>query len=102
MVAGGLLPGHAAALGNVLQVTVSHRWCRLGCVARHGAGPWWDDDGRLGITGSGLAIDAVLVVSTVGGERRDRAINLIEQGPDLRGIIDVAGCDRGIASDVVV
>jgi len=52
------------------------------------------DDGRLGMTGGDLAIDAVLVVSPVGGERRDRAIHLIEQGPDLRGVIDVARGQR--------
>ncbi len=94
VVAGGLLPGHVAALGNDLQVPVSHRRRRLGCVARHGAGAWRDDDGRLGMTCGDLAMDAVLIVSPVGGERGDRAIHLIEQGPDLRGIVDVAGGQR--------
>ncbi len=51
-------------------------------------------DGRLGITRGDLAIDAVLIVSTVGSERGDRAIDLIEQRPDLRGIVDVAGGQR--------
>ncbi len=46
------------------------------------------------MAGGDLAIDAVLVVGAVGGERRDRAIHPIEQGPDLRGIIDVAGGQR--------
>ena len=43
---------------------------------------------------SDLPVDAVLVVSAVGGERRDRTIHLIEQGPDLRGVVDVAAGDR--------
>ena len=43
------------------------------------------------MTRGDLAIDAVLVVSAVGGERGERAINLIEQGTDLRSIVDVAG-----------
>ena len=55
-----------------------------------------------------LAIDAVLIVSTVGSERSGQAIYLIEQRSDLRGIIDVVGGQRcrrdlpgvGIDSDV--
>ncbi len=41
-----------------------------------------------------LTLDAVLIVRTVGSEQRDRATHLIEQGPNLRGIIDVVGGDR--------
>lgn len=41
-----------------------------------------------------LTVDAALVVSTVGGERRDRATHLIEQGPNVRGIIDIAAGQR--------
>jgi hypothetical protein len=54
-----------------LQVTVSHRQRRLCSVARHCAGARWDDNGRLGMTRDNLAVDvdAVLIVSTVGGER---------------------------------
>ena len=43
------------------------------------------------MTRGDLAIDAVLVVSAVGGERGERATHLIEQGTDLRSIVDVAG-----------
>ncbi len=68
--------------------------CRLRCVARHGAGARWDDDGRLGIARSDLAEHAVLIVSTVGSERSNRAIHLIEQSADLGGIADVAGGQR--------
>ncbi len=41
------------------------------------------DDGRLGMSRHDLTVDAVLIVSTVGGEQRDRAVYLIEQGPNL-------------------
>jgi len=55
-----------------------------------------------------LAVDAVLIVSTVGSERGDRAFHLIQQDPNLRGVVDVAGgqnCRRdlpgvGIHGDV--
>ena len=41
-----------------------------------------------------LTVDAVLIVSIVGGERRHRAIYLIEQGADLGRVIDIAGGQR--------
>jgi hypothetical protein len=41
-----------------------------------------------------LAIDAVLVVRTVGGERSDGIIDLIKQRADLRAVIDVVGHQR--------
>ncbi len=62
VIAGGLLPSHATQLGDGLQVTVSHRRRHLRGVARHGAGAWWDDDGRLGVTHGDIAVDAINVV----------------------------------------
>ena len=47
------------------------------------------------MTRDNLAVDAVLIVSTVGGERGHRTVHLIEQGTDLRGIVDVVGGQRG-------
>lgn len=94
VVASGPLPSHAAALGDDFQVTVSH--CRrcLGCVARHGAGARWDDDGRLGVARGNLAEDAVLIGGAVGGERSDWTIDLVEQSADLGGVADVVGGQR--------
>jgi hypothetical protein len=43
------------------------------------------------MTGSNLAVDAVLVVSAIAGERDDRTIDLVEQGADLRAAIDIIG-----------
>jgi hypothetical protein len=94
VVAWGLLPSHAAVRSDDPQVTISHRWCRLGYVARYGAGAWGNDDGRPGMTRGDLAVDAILVVSAVCGERCDQTTHLIEQGPDLRGIADIAGGQR--------
>ena len=104
VVARNLLPSHAAALGNHLQVTVSHRGFRLGCLTWNAAGAWRDDDGRVGMASSDLAIDAVLIVSTVSGERRDRAIDPVEQRRNLRSIVDIAGrhCRRRNLSGVGV
>ncbi len=47
------------------------------------------------MTRGDLAVDAVLIVGAVGGERGNRAIHLIEQGADLGRIVDVAGGQRG-------
>ncbi len=41
-----------------------------------------------------LAIDAVLVVCAVGGERGDGTVDLIKQGADLRAVIDIVGGQR--------
>ena len=47
------------------------------------------------MTRDNLAVDAVLIVSTLGGERGHRTVYLIEQGANLRGIVDVVGGQRG-------
>jgi hypothetical protein len=36
-----------------------------------------------------LTVDAVLIVGAMGGERGDRARDLIKQGTDLGGVIDI-------------
>src|SRR5437016_12469742 len=51
----------------------------------------WHDDRGFGMTGSDRAVDAVLVVCAIGGERGDGTINLVEQGTDLRAVIDIIG-----------
>ena len=48
----------------------------------------------IGMAGSDLAVDAVLVVCTIAGQRSDGIINLVEQGTDLRAIIDIIGGQR--------
>ena len=49
------------------------------------------DDRGFGMTGSDRAVDAVLVVCAIAGERGDGTIDLVEQGTDLRAVIDIIG-----------
>src|SRR3954447_12183076 len=77
-----LLPTHAAMFGNRLQMPVTRSGRRLGGLARHRIRTRWHGD-RFGMAGSDRAVDAVLVVCTIGGERGDGTINLVEQGTDL-------------------
>jgi hypothetical protein len=46
------------------------------------------------MAGSDLAVDTVLVVCTIAGQRSDGIINLVEQGTDLRAVIDIIGGQR--------
>src|SRR5207302_7898864 len=46
------------------------------------------------MAGSDLAVDAVLVVCAIAGQRSDGIINLVEQGTDLRAVIDIIGGQR--------
>ncbi len=46
------------------------------------------------MTCSDLAVDAVLIVGTVGSERDDRVDYLIEQSANRQGIVHVAGGQR--------
>src|SRR5271165_1540731 len=46
--------------------------------------PRWHDDRGIGMAGGDLAVDGVLVVCAVAGERSDGIVNLVEQGTDLR------------------
>ena len=41
-----------------------------------------------------LALNAVLIVGAIGGERGHRTIHLIKQGADLQCISDLAGCQH--------
>src|SRR5271170_499271 len=54
----------------------------------------WHNDRRIGMAGSDLAVDAILVVCTIAGQRSDGIINLVEQGTDLRAVIDIIGGQR--------
>src|ERR1700746_1089051 len=78
------LPTHAAMFGNRLQMPVTRRGRILGRLARHATRTRWHNDRRIGMAGSDLAVDAVLVVCTIAGQRSDGIINLVEQGTDLR------------------
>src|SRR5438874_12530911 len=77
--------------GNRLQVPVTRSGRRLGGLARHRIRTRWHDDRGFGMTGSDRAVDAVLVVCAIAGERGDGTMNLVEQGTDLRAVIDIIG-----------
>ena len=85
------LPTHAAMFGNRLQMPVTRSGRRLGGLARHRIRTRWHDDRGFGMTGSDGAVDAVLVVCAIFGERGDGTINLVEQGTDLRAVLDIIG-----------
>jgi hypothetical protein len=85
------LPTHAAMLGNHPQMPVARHGRGLGLRARHRVRPRWHDDRGVGMAGRDLAVDAVPVVCTVAGERRDGTIDLVEQGsacePSSRSLV---------------
>src|SRR5271163_636729 len=88
------LPTHAAMFGNRLQMPVTRSGRILGRLARHATRTRWHNDRGIGMAGSDLAVDAVLVVCTIAGQRSDGIINLVEQGTDLRAVIDIIGGQR--------
>jgi hypothetical protein len=84
-----LLPANALALSHRPEVLVAPGWRRLGCVARHSTGAGWHDDSSIGVPRGDLTVDAVLAVGAVGSERSDWVRDLIEQGTNLGGVIDI-------------
>src|SRR5271165_911458 len=62
------LPAHSATLCNQLQMPVSLRGRSLGRLARHRTRTRWHNHSRIGMAFGDLAVDAILVVCTVGGE----------------------------------
>ena len=68
----------------------------MGAVASLGIGlvRQRDDDRRFWMALSHAGVDAVLVVSAIAGVRGDRTGDLIEQGADLRTVVDLHGCKR--------
>ena len=66
IVAGSLLPAHAAVLGNqLLQVSVALGRRRLDRLAWHGTRPRRDDDPSIGIAFDDSAIDIRPIVGSV-------------------------------------
>ena len=94
VVSRGFLPTHAAMFGNLLQMPVTRSGRCIGGLARNCIRTRWHDDRGLGMTDSDRAVDAVLVVCAIAGERSDGIVNLVEQGTDLRAVIDIIGGQR--------
>src|ERR1700722_19437464 len=78
------LPTHPAMFGNRLQMPVTWSGHILGRLARHATRTRWHNDRCIGMAGSDLAVDAVLVICTIAGQRSDGIINLVEPRSDLR------------------
>ncbi len=71
----------------IVQMPVALRRRGLGRLARHGAGTRRHDDRRRGMARGDTAVDTLLIIRAVAGERGDRAVGLVEQGTDLRGVV---------------
>jgi hypothetical protein len=89
IVARGLLPAHAAALSDALQMTVPLCRCSLRCFAWHCARTWWYDHGCLGMPCRDLGVNIVLVVRAITGDGCDLTIDLLEQEADLSAVISI-------------
>src|SRR5882724_8119904 len=88
------LPTHAAMFGNRLQMPVTRSGRSIGGLTWNRTRTRRHDDRGFGMTGSDRAVDAVLVVCAIAGERGDGTIDLVEQGTDLRAVIDIIGGQR--------
>src|SRR6202035_3968454 len=89
------LPAHAAALGDQLQVPVALRrrgFCRC---AWHRARTWRHNDRRIRMTLADLTVDIVAIIGAIAGKRRNRARNLLQQGTNLRAVIDILAGQLG-------
>src|SRR5918994_7465291 len=66
-----LLPGHAASLGDKLEVVVPLRGLARGRPARHRGGARWHDHSRRGMALADAGVHAFLVVRTIACDRGD-------------------------------
>src|SRR5260370_40400581 len=63
--------------------------------AWHRARTWRYNDRRLRMTLADLTVDIVAIIGAVTGKRRNRARNLLQQGTDLRAVIDILAGQHG-------
>jgi hypothetical protein len=94
VVPGRLLPAHAAARGDGLEVPVPPRRRGLGRRARHRAGTRWHNHLSLRMPRRDLGVDVVPVERAVGGERGDRAVDPVEQGTGPGTVVGVVAGQR--------
>ena len=78
-------------LGNGFEMSIA--LCRrgLGRLARHGAGARRHNDRCSRMAFGHCSVDVVPIERAIACEERDRAIDLIEQGPNLGAVIDILG-----------
>jgi hypothetical protein len=80
---------HAAALGDQLQVPVALGRRGLCRCAWHRARTWRHNDCRIRITLADLTVDIVPIIRSIAGKRGNRSGNLLQQGTDLRAVVDI-------------
>src|SRR6202043_3294007 len=95
IVTGCPLPARATALGDQLQMTVALGRRGLCRCAWHRARAWRHNDRRIRMTLADLTVDIVAIVRPIASKRRNRARNLLQQGADLRAVIDILGGQLG-------
>src|SRR5207302_6580756 len=61
----------------------------------HRARTWRHNDRRIRMTLADLTVDIVAIIGSVAGKRRNRSRNLLQQGTDLRAVIDTLAGQLG-------
>src|SRR5436190_11310942 len=63
--------------------------------AWHRSRTWRHNDRRIRMTLADLTIDIVPIVRSIASKRRNRSGNLLQQGTDLRAVIDILAGQLG-------
>jgi hypothetical protein len=90
-VPGCLLPTHASMLGDALEVPIALGRSALCHLARYRTRSWWNNHFRIRIALGDGVVDASLIIGSISDEGGEWAYDLVEQGLDLRAIIDIMG-----------
>jgi len=78
-------------LRHALQMPIALVRSALCRITRHASRSWRDNHFRIRIALGDSVVDASLIVGSVANEGGKRSRDLVEQGLDLRSIIDIAG-----------
>ena len=89
------LPAHAASLGDQLQMPVARRRRGLCRSAWHRARTGRYNDRHIRMTLAVLTVDVVPIVRSIASNRHNRSGNLLQQGTDLRAVIDIVAGQLG-------
>ncbi len=89
VVTGGLLPSHAALLGDALEVTISLGRCSFSRSAQHRRAARRHNHCRFRVTVGNASVNTILVIGAISGDRAQRAGELIEQGANLSRVVDL-------------
>ena len=95
IIAAVALPGQSPLVGDRLDVAVALGGIGVGHGAEHGIGTRWDDYHGIWIALIQGGVDAGSVIAGVAQEDLHRVSDLVEQGLDLRSVIDVAVGQEG-------